>query len=197
MRTILALFLLSCGLLTTGAAQAQFDVKINGGGLFFGERTLAFEYFVNPEFSLQLAGRFHRPGLSIQTGSAAEGDLTTRRFDRDVLVLWADARWYPAPTNGPNTRWFVGGQVRSDITTGYDDNYDRVFAAEHPFGDRPRNIDGLNAISVGAVGGYKALIANRLVIEPSVALTRQAVLFGDNTSPGTGPRFRLYLGLRF
>lgn len=177
-------------------AQRQVDFKINGSGIFFGARTLAAEYLVNPEFGIQLAGRFHQPGLSLTTGSEAAGDRQTLRFDRDVLVLWADARWYPAPHKGPNTRWFVGGQVRTDITLNYDDRYDRAYANADPFGDRPDAIDGLNAISAGFVGGYKALVGRRVIIEPSVAFTRTAVQFGDNTSPGTGPRFRLYIGLR-
>ena len=74
----------------------------------------------------------------------------------------------------------MGRQVRTDITLYYDDRYDVAYANEDPFGDRPDAIDGVNAISAGFVGGYKALIGERIVIEPSIRVVAAAGLTGSN-----------------
>jgi hypothetical protein len=177
------------------SAQDKVELKINGGGLFFGSRTVAVEYLANPKLGLQFATRIYQPGLTIQTGSTVENNLRTQYFDRDAMILRADARWYPAPNHGPNTRWFLGGQLRADLTLDYDSRYDRVYANNN-FGDRPDGIDGLNSLSAGLVGGYKALVSNRIVIEPSVTLTRASLSFGDNAPVNSGLGFRLFLGVR-
>ncbi len=196
MRTIILPFLFLCFILLLAPdsqAQVRHELKTDLLGLISTQPNLHWEVITPKNIGFQLGARYTFTTITLNGLSSSSVLQIPSYFYREYFTVSGSAKYYFfKKKRGHNL--YAGVHTFFKINTALDEDYNRIY---RELFDQKSGIDQYKAFFLGIPIGYKWLIKDRFIVDPSIIIGGEVTWLGvDKYLIGSG-EFRLELAYRF